>query len=330
MSSRFVFLVSMDILETIPQYHTYLLTIFFLSTAWWLSKRRGWYSSGVGLKTRKQQLEDSIDLQIEKKLEQWEPEPLVPQLPEDLPSLNPRTVSSRVGKYVVVDNRKCLNLATHNYLGLVDNPEVEAKAISTIQKYGVGSCGPRGFYGTVDVHLELEERIAKFMDMEEAVVYSYGFSTIASAIPAFCKRKDIVIADERVNFSVQKGLDATRASIRYFKHNDTKDLENLLMLQDVEDKKNPRRAGKIRRFLIVEGIYMNTGEICPLPEMVRLCRKYKLRIFVDESVSFGTLGKTGRGLTEYYGVPRSEIDMIMGELRILFIILYESKNFCEN
>lgn len=124
----------------------------------------------------------------------WKPEPLVENVPDDHPALKTRTVDGPVGKYIFVDGHKCINMTTHNYLGLEEYPEIKKRTIETVHKYGVGSCGPRGFYGTVDVHLELEERIAKFMDQEEAVVYSYGFSTIASAIPAYSKRSDVIFA----------------------------------------------------------------------------------------------------------------------------------------
>ncbi|GAB0098056.1 hypothetical protein DMENIID0001_137460 [Sergentomyia squamirostris] len=124
-------------------------------------------------------------------LANWTPEPLVGQISLDHPALSPRLVTSRVGKRITVDGNDCLNLGTHNYLGLLEDTEIQEDAIRSLKKYGVGSCGPRGFYGTVDVHLELEEKLAKFMSLEEAVVYSYGFSTIASAIPAYAKRTDI-------------------------------------------------------------------------------------------------------------------------------------------
>lgn len=117
---------------------------------------------------------------------------MVAYTPEDDPALKERLVSGRVGKRVTVNGIDCLNLASHNYLGLLENEQITESAIKSLRKYGVGSCGPRGFYGTVDVHLELEERLATFMDMEEAVVYSYAFSTIASAIPAYSKRADII------------------------------------------------------------------------------------------------------------------------------------------
>lgn len=127
-------------------------------------------------------------------LKNWKSEPLVETVPEDHPALTTRIVDGPIGKYIFVDGHKCLNMSTFNYLGLEEFPDIKNSAINSIKKYGVGSCGPRGFYGTVDVHLALEERLAKFMDQEEAVLYSYGFSTIASAIPAYSKRNDVIFA----------------------------------------------------------------------------------------------------------------------------------------
>ncbi len=154
-----------------------------------------------------------------------------------------------------------------------------------------------------DVHLDLEQRLAKFFSVEEGIIYSYGFSTIASAIPAYSKRGDIIFADEGVHFAIQKGIVASRSEVRYFKHNDIDDLERLLKEQEEADLKNPKKAKVTRRFLVIEGLYLNHGDICPLPRMVDLKYKYKYRIFIDESVSFATLGKTGRGITEYYNIP---------------------------
>lgn len=125
-------------------------------------------------------------------LSKWKPEPLVEEVPEDHPGLKNRIVDGWVGKYVFVDGHKCLNMASHNYLGLEEFPEIKEKSIGCLEKYGVGSCGPRGFYGTLDVHLELEERLAKFMNHEEAILYSYAFVTVASAIPAYSKKGDVI------------------------------------------------------------------------------------------------------------------------------------------
>uniref|UniRef100_U5EZ28 Serine palmitoyltransferase 1 n=1 Tax=Corethrella appendiculata TaxID=1370023 RepID=U5EZ28_9DIPT len=247
-------------------------------------------------------------------IKKWKPEPLVGETVMSSFALTPRLVEGKVGKYITIDGQKCLNLATHNYLGFLEDKEIEESAIASLKKYGVGSCGPRGFYGTVDVHLELEERLAKFMEMEEAILYSYAFSTIASAIPAYSKRADIIFVDECVNFAIQKGLDASRSKICYYKHNDMRDLERLLEEQSAMDKKNPKKAAKTRRFLVAEAIYMNTGEMCPLRELVRLRKKYQLRLFLDESLSFGVLGKSGRGLTEFLQVDRTEVDLICASL----------------
>lgn len=112
----------------------------------------------------------------------------------------------------------------------------------------------------------------------------------------------IISSDECVNFSIQKGIDAARSKTTYFKHNDVNDLERLLKAQDAIDCKNVKKASKIRRFIIVEAIYMNTGEICPLSEIVELRKRYKLRLILDESVSFGSLGSHGRGITEHLNI----------------------------
>lgn len=112
-------------------------------------------------------------------------------------------------------------------------------------------------------------------------------------------------SDECVNFAIQKGLDASRSRIVYFKHNDMDDLERLLKVQETADRKNPKKAARTRRFLIAEAIYMNTGEMCPLVELVALREQYKLRLFLDENISFGALGAHGRGLTEHLNVDVS-------------------------
>ncbi|XP_038223326.1 serine palmitoyltransferase 1 [Zerene cesonia] len=233
---------------------------------------------------------------------EWKPLPLVDDIPVEEPPL--------MGK--IDDN--VLNVGATSFLCMDKEQSIMDSAINSLHKYGVGSCGPRGFYGTIDVHLELEERLAKFLQVEETCVYSYGFSTIASAIPAYAKKGDIIFADEKVWFAIQKGFDASRSTIIYFKHNDMNDLERLL--QEAADKKqlNPKR----RAFLVAEGIYMNTGEMCPLRRLVELARRFKLRIILDESLTIGVIGKHGRGLTEHLNVPRDEIDLIVGSLEHSF------------
>ncbi|KAF8384137.1 sptl-1 [Pristionchus pacificus] len=245
---------------------------------------------------------------------EWQPEPLTPETPDDHFALNPRIANGKMTKEVVMDGKTCLNLASTNFLGFIGNERIETKAKQTIFKYGVGSCGPRGFYGTVDVHLDLEKDLAEFMECEESALYSYGFATIASAIPAYAKRGDIIFVDKACNFSIQKGVQASRSTIYWFDHNDMTDLERLLEEQDQRDKKNPKKASKVRRFLVVEGLYANTGRICPLPKLLEFKWKYKVRVFIDESFSFGVLGKTGRGVIEHYGIDPIQVDLVMASL----------------
>ncbi|XP_014247189.1 serine palmitoyltransferase 1 [Cimex lectularius] len=246
-------------------------------------------------------------------IEKYTPRLLVEDIDTKHRLLNRPVLTLQEGKYITIDNQICLNMATQNFLGFAKDKHIEKETIQSIEKYGVGSCGPRGFYGTVDVHLELEEKLAKFLDSEEVVVYSYGFSTIASAIPAYSKKNDIIFVDECANYPIQKGLDASRSTIHYFKHNDMEDLERLLKQEEekTQKKKKPSRA---RKFLVVEGIYQKTGFMCPLDKLVELRKKYKLRLFLDESISIGTIGSTGRGLREHFGIKASEIDLIIGSL----------------
>jgi serine palmitoyltransferase len=160
----------------------------------------------------------------------------------------------------------------------------------------------------------LEAKIAKFLNVEEAVLYSYGFSTVASSIPAYAKQGDVIFADESVHFAIQKGLNASRSTIRYFKHNDPEDLRRLLEKQRQEEQRNAKKAKVTRKFLVVEGLYVKTGEICKLPEMLKLKNEYKVRIFVDESYSFGVLGPNGKGVWEHFNEDPLEIDNICGSL----------------
>ncbi|XP_052255096.1 serine palmitoyltransferase 1-like [Dreissena polymorpha] len=246
-------------------------------------------------------------------IEEWKPEPLVPDTPDDHPllrSMENNIITGRPDKIMTINGKSVINMASMNFLGMLGDESIEVAAQKALSKYGVGSCGPRGFYGTMDVHLELEDRLAKFMQAEEAILYSYGFATIASAIPAYSKRGDVIFVDEGVCFAIQKGLVASRSVIKYFKHNDMADLERLCLEQQKEDKKLPKKAKVTRRFLVVEGLYAKHGDICPLPKLVELKWKYKLRIFIEESFSFGVLGDNGRGVTEHFNIKLDEVDLV--------------------
>uniref|UniRef100_A0A5F4VR50 Serine palmitoyltransferase 1 n=1 Tax=Callithrix jacchus TaxID=9483 RepID=A0A5F4VR50_CALJA len=257
-TEQWVLVEMVQALYEAPAYHLILEGILIL-----------WIIRLLFSKTYK--LQERSDLTVKEKeelIEEWQPEPLVPPVPKDHPALNYNIVSGPPSHKIVVNGKECINFASFNFLGLLDNPRVKAAALASLKKYGVGTCGPRGFYGTFDVHLDLEDRLAKFMKTEEAIIYSYGFATIASAIPAYSKRGDIVFVDRAACFAIQKGLQASRSDIKLFKHNDMADLERLLKEQEIEDQKNPRKARVTRRFIVVEGLYMNTGTICPLPELI--------------------------------------------------------------
>lgn len=248
---------------------------------------------------------------IDALIHEWSPEPLVGTLSEDQTVSPKHVIEHKSGYTISVNGAPCINFATHNYLSFVENPQVEESAKNCIKDYGIGSCGPRGFFGTNVVHLDLERDIANFMGLEETALYSFGFSTQASAIAAYLKKEDAVFVDENINFAIQTGLIASRCKVQYFKHNNMEHLEELMEKQDGLDVVNKKLT---RKFIIVEGIYSNTGDICVLKDILHLRSKHQARIFLDESLSFGTLGATGRGVTEYFGVSTEEVDMIIGSL----------------
>lgn len=243
--------------------------------------------------------------EIDELCHEWVPEPLIPPIKEEM-QFEPPVLESAAGPHTVINGKKVVNFASANYLGLVGHEKLLESCTTSLEKYGVGSCGPRGFYGTIDVHLDCEARIAKFLGTSDSILYSYGLSTMFSAIPAFCKKGDVVIVDEGVHWGIQNGLYLSRSTIVYFKHNDMDSLRSTLEKVTLENK----RAKKLRRYIVVEAIYQNSGQIAPLDEIIQLKEKYRFRVLLDESNSFGVLGSTGRGLTEHYGVPVEKIDII--------------------
>ncbi|XP_048141450.1 long chain base biosynthesis protein 1-like [Rhodamnia argentea] len=243
--------------------------------------------------------------EIDELCNEWVPESLIPPLTEEM-TFQPPVLESAAGPHAVINGKEVVNFASANYLGLIGNEKLLESCTSALEKYGVGSCGPRGFYGTIDVHLDCETRIAKFLGTCDSILYSYGLSTMFSAIPAFCKKGDIIVADEGVHWGIQNGLQLSKGTIVYFKHNDINSLQNTLERITAENK----RAKRLRRYIVVEAIYQNSGQMAPLDEIVRLKEKYRFRVLLDESNSFGVLGRSGRGLTEYYGVPVEKIDII--------------------
>ncbi|KAG8710392.1 serine palmitoyltransferase component [Ceratobasidium sp. 395] len=253
--------------------------------------------------------------EIDELVDDWVPEPLcTPITAEEQADLaSVPVISGPTGpKPKLTNGKTVLNFASYNFAGLAGNDFIKERAIETLRKYGLGSCGPPGFYGTIDVHLQLERDIAFFLGTESAILYSQAFHTVSSVIPAFCKRGDIIVADRGVNFAIQKGLQISRSTIRWYDHNDLKSLQDVLESVDRESKK--KGAKLTRRFIVTEGIFENTGQMVDLPKLIELKKKYKYRLVLDESVSFGSMGRTGRGLTELYNVPATEVDMLVGSI----------------
>mmetsp|Transcript_10809 Transcript_10809/g.28361 ORF Transcript_10809/g.28361 Transcript_10809/m.28361 type:complete len:338 (+) Transcript_10809:137-1150(+) len=245
-------------------------------------------------------------------IEEWTPEPLVPA-DEHLPRISDVCLEGGTGPTAQVDGRELVNVSSMDFLGMACDERVKEATVGALNKYGCGSCGPRGFYGTLDVHLQLEEKIATFTSTEEAIVYSYDVATISSVIPAFAKRGDLLLVDKACNFSIQQGVMLSRSIIIYFEHNDMEDLEAKLKSIAAKDAKNPPKKLN-RRFIITEGIFMNTGNLTNLKKVVELKEKYRWRLILDESISFGTIGETGKGAVEHFGLSPSDIDILCASM----------------
>jgi len=250
----------------------------------------------------------------------WKPAPPVPNdLPADadLSILNTHVVSSGPSDTIVVDDVKALNFATPNYFGLNMNPEITEAAQKAIDHYAVGACGPRQFYGTMDAHLDLEKAIAQWTSCEDSVNYCYPFATTTSLIQAFIRNTDILFVDEGSWFAVQLGAELTRSKVVLYKHNDMGDLRNKV----IENRKTFARWSKVNRWVATEGLFANDGTIVDLPALIALREELCLRILIDETHSFGSLGKTGRGVCELYNIDRSKIEVCIGSLGTCFASL---------
>lgn len=205
-----------------------------------------------------------------------------------------------------------MNLASYNYLGFASNTGVCAdNTIKTIQKFGLASCSPRSELGTTSLHIELEQLTAKFLGVEDSIVFGMGFASNALNLPAFLSPGCLVISDEKNHASIILGLRLSGATIRVFKHNNMQQLE--AKLQEAIFKGQPKTGAPWKKILIiVEGIYSMEGSIVKLPEVVALKKKYKAYLYLDEAHSVGAMGKNGRGILDYFGIDPTDVDILMG------------------
>lgn len=266
------------------------------------------------------------------RLAAWKPEPLYspPSSHKVIPAtLSPTSSSSLsldrpdieieatgAGPVTYVKGQgRVINVATHNFLGLLKHERVESAALSVMREYGCGACGPRGFYGTTDIHLECEAALAHFCGTSTAILYSFGAATASSTIPAFVKRGDLLVVDDAIAYPLRAGARLSRARVIPFKHNDMSDLHRILQkVVDEEGGFDSTQAHTQRRLILVEGISSTRGDVCPLDQVVLLKEKFRFRLLVDESLSLGVLGETGRGALQEFGINRSDVEFATADL----------------
>ena len=208
------------------------------------------------------------------------------------------------GTEVIINGRRLLMIGSNNYLGLSNHPKVKEAAMKAIETYGTSCTGSRFLNGTLQIHIDLEERLAAFTGQEAALVFSTGFQVNLGSIPAIMDPGDILITDKEVHASIVDGVRMARSlkkvETRHFKHNDPADLEAIL-------KGLPEGPGKL---VVVDGVFSMAGDIARLPEIIPICKRYGARLFCDDAHSLGVLGG-GRGTGFHFGRPE-DVDMVMG------------------
>jgi len=205
-----------------------------------------------------------------------------------------RAIESDQDTEVVINGKKVLMFGSNSYLGLTNHPKVKEAAIEATKKYGTGMAGSRFLNGTLDIHLQLERKLANFMNKEEAIIFSTGFTVNQGVLGCLTDRKDYIIWDERDHASIIEGLRSSFSTTYKFRHNDMDSLERQLK------RCEPQKV----KLIVVDGVFSMEGDLANLPEIVRLARKYKANIMVDEAHSLGCHGAAlqwERGVRPFLG-----------------------------
>ncbi|CAO0800403.1 unnamed protein product [Mucor circinelloides] len=204
------------------------------------------------------------------------------------------------------------NFSSYNYLGFAQNEGYCADQVEEcVREYGISSASTRLEAGTLDIHRNLERKVAKFVGKEDSIIVSMGFATNSTTIPALVSKGCLVISDELNHSSIIFGVRLSGASVRVFKHNNMIDLKNLL--REVISQGQPRTHRPWKKIVvIVEGLYSMEGSIVNLPELIKLKRDYKFYLYVDEAHSIGALGENGGGVCDFYGISPKHVDIMMG------------------
>ncbi len=214
-----------------------------------------------------------------------------------------RAIESDQDTEVVINGKKVLMFGSNAYLGLTNHPKVKEAAVAATKKYGTGMAGSRFLNGTLDIHLELERKLANFMNKDEAIVFSTGFTVNEGVLGCLTGRDDFIIWDERDHASIIEGLRTSYSTKFKFRHNDMAHLEKQL---------KRCHQGKVK-LIVVDGVFSMEGDLANLSEIVKLAKKYNANIMVDEAHSLGVLGRkySGRGVCDHFGLL-NDVDLVMG------------------
>jgi 8-amino-7-oxononanoate synthase len=215
-----------------------------------------------------------------------------------------RPIEENDGPVVIIEGRKIIMAGSNNYLGLTADNRVKAAAIKAIEKYGTGCSGSRYLTGTLDLHVQLEERLAKFFGKEACLLYSTGYQTAQGIIPTLVQKGDYVVSDRDNHACIVAGNLMAKGAFAEFvryKHNDMEDLEKVI-------SRLPKHAAKL---VVSDGVFSTSGEIVHLKDLVSVAKKHNARILIDDAHSTGVIGKGGRGTASHFGLE-NEVDMTMG------------------
>ena len=219
-----------------------------------------------------------------------------------------RTLSSPQGAWLVVDDKRVLNFCSNNYLGLANDPRIVQAAQEAVKKYGVGPAAVRSIAGTMDLHLQLERRLAAFKGVEAAITFQSGFTANIGTIPALVGKDDAVFSDELNHASIIDGCRLSGAKIIRYAHVNPQDLERVLS----EERKNYPRA-----MVITDGVFSMDGDMAPLDKIYEVVQKYEAILMVDDAHGEGVVGKGGRGIVDHFGL-HGKVDVEIGTLSKAF------------
>jgi glycine C-acetyltransferase len=219
-----------------------------------------------------------------------------------------RTLSSPQGAWLVVDGKQVLNFCSNNYLGLANHPKLIQAAKQACDKYGVGPGAVRSIAGTMDLHIELEKRLAKFKGVEAAITFQSGFNANLATIPALVGKDDVIFSDRLNHASIIDGCRLSGAKIIAYEHNNPEALE-IAIKDNLSDYR--------RALIVTDGVFSMDGDIAPLDKIYEVADRYDILLMVDDAHGEGVLGKGGRGIVDHFGL-HGKVDVEVGTLSKAF------------